>query len=296
VSEPAMLCIGGRTFAWGRRTYVMAILNVTPDSFAGADPGEDLETAVQRARDHAADGADILDIGGESSRPGATPVPLDVEMARVIPIVERVAAAVDLPISIDTAKPEVARAALRAGATIVNDIHGLRATPAMAHVAAEHNAVVVMMANMRGRRYGDVVRAVIDQLRDSLAIARRAGIAEERLILDPGFGFGPQPDENLELIRRLGELRALGRPLLIGVSRKSTIGLVLGGLPVAERLEGTAAAVALAIANGADIVRVHDTRTMVRVARMADAIVRGWDGPKAETAMQPKTAVRTGAP
>lgn len=296
VFDPAPLCIGERTFVWGQRTYVMAVLNVTPDSFAGADPGEEIETAVRRARDHAADGADILDIGGESSRPGASPVPLDVEMARVIPVVRRVAVAVNLPISVDTAKPEVARAALRAGASIVNDIHGLRAAPDMARVAAEHNAPVIMMANLRGRRYGDVVRAVIDQLCASLAIARRAGIAEDGLIVDPGFGFGPQPDENLELIRRLGELRGLGRPVLIGVSRKSTIGLVLGGLPVSERLEGTAAAVALAIANGADIVRVHDTRTMVRVARVADAIVRGWDGPEAEAATQPEIAVRAGVP
>jgi dihydropteroate synthase len=281
VSEPASSIVGGRAFAWGKRTYVMAILNVTPDSFAGADPGEEVETAVRRAREHAAEGADILDIGGESSRPGAAPVPLEVELRRVIPVVEHVAAAVSLPISIDTAKPEVARAALRAGASIVNDIHGLRAAPAMASVAAQHDAPVVLMANLRGRRYGDVVGAVVEQLQHSLTIARHAGIAEERLIVDPGFGFGPRPDENLDLIRRLGELRPLGRPVLIGPSRKSTIGLVLGGLDVSERLEGTAAIVALAIANGADIVRVHDTRVMVRVARMADAIVRGWDGPEA---------------
>jgi dihydropteroate synthase len=255
----------------------MSIINVTPDSFAGTGPGEDVEAAVERARRDAAEGADIIDIGGESTRPGATPVPVEIELRRVLPVVERVAAAVDVPISIDTTKPAVAEAALRAGASIVNDIYGLRADPVMARIVAAHRAPVVLMANLRGHPYTDVLAAVLAQLQQSITIARHAGIAEEHLIVDPGFGFGPPPADNLALIRRLGELRSLGRPVLIGTSRKSTIGAVLD-LPVEERVEGTAATVALAIAYGADIVRVHDTRAMVRVARMADAIVRGWGG------------------
>ena len=278
MSAPAPLHVGGRLFDWGRRTYVMSILNVTPDSFAGTGPGVETAAAAARAHEEIADGADVLDIGGESTRPGATPVDAETELRRVLPVIEALAGRIDVPISIDTTKPEVARAALRAGASIVNDVHGLRADPAMARVAAEHGAPVVAMANLRGCSYDDVIVAVTEQLQQSLAIARRAGIPEEGVIVDPGFGFGPRPAENLEILRRLRELRALGRPLLVGTSRKSTIGLVLD-LPVEERVEGTAATVAIAIANGADLVRVHDTRAMVRVARMCDAIVRGWDGP-----------------
>jgi dihydropteroate synthase len=279
VSEPAVLCIRGRCFQWGRRTYVMSILNITPDSFAGTGPGLDPDVALDRARRDIADGADILDVGGESTRPGAMPVDLQTELDRVMPVVERLAAHTDTLISIDTMKPEVADAALCAGAAIVNDITGLRGDPRMATVAARHEAPVVVMANLRGCRYSDVVTAVLDQLRESLAVADRAGIPADRLIVDPGFGFGPTPAQNLEMIRRLGELRVLGRPILIGTSRKSTIGRVLD-LPAEERVEGTAATVALAIANGADVVRVHDTRAMVRVAQMSDAIVRGWAEPE----------------
>jgi dihydropteroate synthase len=201
-------------------------------------------------------------------------VDINTELARVLPVIARLAAESDVPISIDTTKPEVAEAALREGAAIVNDIHGLRGDPRMAEVAARHDAPVIAMANLRGCRYGDVVEAVLCQLRESLSVAAAAGIPRERVILDPGFGFGPSPEQNLELIRRLETLRVLGRPLLIGTSRKSTIGWALD-LPVEERLEGTAATVALSIAHGADIVRVHDARAMVRVARMSDAIVRG---------------------
>jgi dihydropteroate synthase len=254
----------------------MSILNITPDSFAGTGPGLDPIAALERARRDLADGADFLDVGGESTRPGATAVDAPTELRRVMPVIERLAAETSALVSIDTSKPEVADAALRSGASIVNDVHGLRGDARMARVVARHQAPVIVMANLRGQQIADVITAVRLQLDQSLAIARRAGIPSERIIVDPGFGFGPTPAQNLELIRRLGEVRALGQPVLVGVSRKSTIGRVLG-LPVEERVEGTAAAVALAIAGHADIVRVHDTRAMVRVARMADAIVRGWE-------------------
>lgn len=263
-------------FAWGQRTVVMAILNCTPDSFTGLGPGLDLKRALRLATESIEAGAEILDIGGESSRPGAAPVSAEVEMARVLPLIKRLARETGTALSIDTTKPEVARAALRAGATIVNDTNGLRADPAMAATVAGHGAMVVAMANLRNVKFTDVVAAVAGQFRESLAIAEGAGIPPEHVILDPGFGFGPSAAQNIELLRRLGELRVFGRPLLVGASRKWTIGRILGGLPVEERLEGTAATVALAIANGADLVRVHDTRAMTRVARVADAIVRGW--------------------
>lgn len=272
--EIAPLRIGASCFVWGRRTYVMGIINVTPDSFAG-DGTIEVDAAVARAHQMVEDGADIVDIGGESTRPGASPVPADVELARVLPVVQRLAGRLPVPISVDTAKPEVAEAVLRAGATIINDVHGLRDAPAMAHCIAEHRAAAVVMANLRGISYTDVIDAVEAQLAASVRIATAAAIPAERLIIDPGFGFGPAPEENLELVRQIGRLRRMGRPVLLGPSRKSTIGKVLD-LPVDQRFEGTAALVAVAIERGVDIVRVHDVRGIVRVARMADAVVRGW--------------------
>ena len=276
--QPAPIRAGQRTLDWGQRTYVMSILNVTPDSFTRTGLGPDPAAAVARAHRDLADGADLIDVGGESTRPGAVPVDLETELRRVLPVIERLAAETNAPISIDTTKPEVAEAAVGAGAAIVNDINGLHDGGRMAETVARLGVPVIVMANLRGQRFADVVAAVLARLRSSLRIARRAGIPRERVIVDPGFGFGPSPAQNLELLRRLRALRRLGRPVLVGTSRKSTIGRVLG-LPVEERVEGTAATVALAIANGADIVRVHDTRAMVRVARMTDAVVRGWQGP-----------------
>lgn len=271
--------IGPRWFRWGQRTYVMGIINVTPDSFSGDGVGDDPEAAVARAEAMVAAGADIIDVGGESTRPGATPVDAETELARVLPVVQRLAGRLPVPVSVDTTKPEVAAAALAAGAAILNDIHGLRARPEMAELAARHGAAVVAMANMRGYPHDDIITAVLAQLRESITIAERAGIPPERLIVDPGFGFGTTPAENLTMVRSLHALKCLGRPILIGPSRKSTIGLVLD-LPVQERVEGTAATIAIAIDRGADIVRVHDVPVMVRVARMADAITRGWTPPR----------------
>ncbi|MDE2968981.1 MAG: dihydropteroate synthase [Chloroflexota bacterium] len=276
--------IGERRFEWGSRTYVMGIVNATPDSFSGDGLGGDVDAAVRQALDFEAQGADIVDVGGESSRPpgsvygeGAAAVPLDEELARVLPVIEGLRGRLGVPVSVDTTKAEVARQAVAAGASLINDVWGLQRDPALANVAAEADVPIVLMHNQLGTEYGDLIPDVIASLRASVAEATARGVARERVIVDPGFGFGKTPAQNLELVRRLREIRdALGLPVLVGVSRKSTIGTVLGGLPPGERVEGTAAAVALAIANGADIVRVHDVQAMARVARMSDAIVRGW--------------------
>lgn len=269
---------GRARFRWGSRTFVMGILNATPDSFSGDGLHRNPERVTAAALAMAADGADVVDIGGVSSRPGAAAVDADTELDRVMPVLNLLAGRLAVPISIDTTKPRVAQAALRAGASIINDIHGLRAEPDLASLAARHGAAVVVMANLRGVAYRDVVEAVITQLRQSCAVATAAGLPPERVIVDPGFGFGPPPEDNLAVVRRLREVRALGHPVLLGPSRKATIGRVLG-LPVTERLEGTAALVALAVAGGADMVRVHDVRAMGRVVRMADAVMRGWQQP-----------------
>ena len=274
-----VLTLRGRTFVWGARTWLMAIVNVTPDSFSGDGLGSDAAAAAALAREFADAGADLLDVGGESTRPGALPVTPADEAARVLPAIAALRAATDLPVSIDTQHAEVAEVALAEGADLVNDIHGLRGDERMADVVAAHNAALVAMHNQRGRERGDVIANVRTGWRESLRIAARAGVARERVILDPGFGFGWTPEENLELVRRLGELTVEGPPVLLGPSRKSTLGLVLDA-PVCERLEGTAAAVALAIAGGADIVRVHDVAAMRKVAAVADAISRGrWRAP-----------------
>lgn len=272
--------VGSSWLELGQRTLVMGILNVTPDSFSDGGRYLDVDAAVAHAREMIADGADLLDIGGESTRPQHTPVGVDEELHRVLPVLERLAPGCPVPISIDTTKATVARRALAAGATIINDQWGLQRDPQMAGVAAEYNAPVIVMQNQSGTHYTELMADIIAFLRRSISIAESAGVSAERVIVDPGIGFGKTPVQNLETLRRLGELRVLERPILIGTSRKSTIGKVLGGLPPDQRAEGTAATVALGIAAGADIVRVHDVREMARVARMADAIVRpgrgGW--------------------
>jgi dihydropteroate synthase len=269
--------------AIGTRTLVMGVLNVTPDSFFDGGRFDAPDAALTRARDLVDDGADILDVGGESSRPGAQPLTPDQEWARVAPVLEA-ASGLGAPLSIDTYHADTARRALAAGAAMVNDITALRGDSAMAAVVAGAGCAVVLM-HMRGTpetmqqdpRYGDVVDDIRAFFDERIAFAVQAGIAEANIWLDPGFGFGKTPAQNLELMRRLGEFKALGRPLLIGTSNKSMIGHVLD-LPAGERTEGTAATVAIGIANGADAVRVHDVKTMTRVARMADAIVRGTHG------------------
>lgn len=268
------LTIGSRRFDWGRRTYVMGVINVTPDSFAGDGLGPDVEAAVAQGRRFVQEGADILDVGGESTRPGFQAVSAEEEMRLVLPVVERLAREADVPVSIDTYKAPVARAAVEAGAHLVNDIWGFRHDPAMAPLVAELGVPAVVMHNQRGRDFHEVIGDIRAGLGVSLELAEQAGVPRHRLIVDPGFGFGWAEEHNLEMLRRLGELRDLRLPILIGTSRKSTIGAVLGGVPVEERLMGTAATVAIAIANGADIVRVHDVAEMAQVCRMADAVLR----------------------
>jgi len=278
---------GRHTLAWGTKTWVMGILNITPDSFSqdglaadGVASDAVVAAAVARAQQMVADGAEMLDIGGESTRPSTTgepPLDAAIERGRVVPVIAALAAMLppSVILSIDTYKASVAEAALDAGASLVNDITGLHSDARMAGVVAARRVPVVMMSNLRGKPRHDPVSDVLRQLSTSIEVALAAGIPWERLILDPGFGFGLAGAENLRVLSRLRELRALGRPLLIGTSRKAHIGLVLG-TPVDDRLEGTAATVALGIAQGADIVRVHDVRQIARVVRMSDAVVRGW--------------------
>lgn len=292
-------------FEWGQRTYVMGIINVTPDSFSGDGLLDDdaVARAVAQAQGFLADGAHILDIGGESTRPGSVPVTADEELARVVPIVRAIRAALpEATLSVDTYRAVVAAAALDAGADWVNDVWGLRMDPDMAALVAARGCPVVIMHNRSkpkdvaqagrlgaqaerlggryvGVHYDELIGDIRRELAEQMDIAQRAGVRPEQIILDPGVGFGKTVEQNLELLDRVGELKTLGRPLLVGPSRKSFIGYTLD-LPPDERVEGTAATVAIAIARGADIVRVHDVRVMARVARMTDQIVRraaiGW--------------------
>jgi dihydropteroate synthase len=275
---------GNTEFRWGERTYVMGIINVSSDSFSG-DGLTGIEAAVAQAHQFVNQGADILDIGGESTRPGAAPVSVDEEISRVVPVIERLADEIPLPLSIDTYKSAVAQRSLEAGAKIINDQWGLKKDRHLAELAAEWDVPLILMSNQRDKGgydsgiqrdiayYDDLMSEVTASLIDSIKLSLALGVAGENIIVDPGIGFGKSWRQELELIRRLDELRGLGYPILIGPSRKSFIGMVLE-LPTEERLEGTAAAVAIGIARGADIVRVHDVLAMVRVCRVSDAIVR----------------------
>ena len=281
-------------FTWGKRTYVMGIINATPDSFSGdglatATDAVLVEAAVAQARRFVADGADILDVGGESTRPGSTPVTAEEEIARVVPVIEAVRQAVTVPISVDTYRARVAEAALAAGAGWINDVWGLRMDPAMADVVARAGCPVVIMHNRSkpknvaqeerlgghyvGVQYDDLIADVRRELQASIDLALAAGIEPSQIIIDPGIGFGKTVSQNLRLINKLDQFKPMGYPIVLGTSRKSFIGYTLD-LPPDERLEGTAATVAIGIDRGADIVRVHDVKAIVRVARMTDAIVR----------------------
>ena len=270
-----MTVSGGESLVWGRRTYVMGIVNVSPDSFSGDGLGDDIPAIVEQALRMEAEGADFLDVGAESTRPGHAPVTVDEELRRLIPALEALTPKVTVPVSVDTFKSVVAREAIVTGASIINDQWGLQADPEIASLAAETGAGLILMHNRHNRRYKQLAREVIAELAQSSDTAVRAGVPQSNIILDPGFGFGKTPEHNLEVLKRLSEFKQAGYPLLVGSSRKSTIGFVLD-LPVEERLEGTAATVALSVAGGADVVRVHDVTEMVRVCRMSDAIVRGW--------------------
>lgn len=264
--------IGGVDFRWGERTYVMGIINVSPDSFSGDGVG-DVAGAVEQARRFVAEGVDILDIGGESTQPGSKPVSEEEETQRVEPVVRAIAAEMNVPLSIDTYKPAVASRALKAGAHMVNDIWGLKKGSEVARVAAENGASLILVSNHREEPASSIIPAVLADLESGIEKAISAGVAESNIIIDPGIGFGKTVEQNLEIIYRLGEIKRLGKPVLLGTSRKSVIGFTLG-VAEGDRLEGTAATVAIGIAAGADIIRVHDVRAMKRVARMSDAIVR----------------------
>ena len=268
------MLLGGRELCWGRKTYVIGIINVTADSFSGDGVGSDVEAALARAKRLIDEGADIIDIGGESTRPDSKPVTIEEELDRVLPVIKKISSKIDVPVSIDTYKPEVARRAIDAGANMINDVWGLRQDPELARVAAEYGVPLVITANQRDTQYKNIMTEVVESLVVGMDTALDAGVVWENVIVDPGIGFGKTLEGNLEVLRRLGELKLLGRPILLGTSRKSMIGQVLD-LPVDERLEGTAATVALGIANGADIIRVHDVLQMKRVAKMTDAVVRG---------------------
>ncbi len=284
IASPRPTRIGPMTFTWGARTYVMGIVNVTPDSFSGdglleGEAPDPVSAAVETAERMVAEGADLLDIGGESTRPGHAPVDADAERARVVPVIAAVRAALPAtPISVDTTKPAVAEAAIEAGADLINDVWGVGADDALPRLAAARHVPLVVMHNRHEPVYHDLVAEVVADLERALERAVRLGVAEDDLIVDPGFGFGKTAEGNLEILRHLDALRALGRPILLGTSRKSTIGRVLD-LPVDQRLEGTLATTAIGIALGTDIVRVHDVEANVRAARVSDAIVRGtWQG------------------
>ena len=285
------LKINNQTLAWGQRTYIMGILNATPDSFSGDGLyAENAENALAQARYFVDSGADILDVGGESTRPGSAPVDADEELRRVIPIIRAIAEHLpDILISIDTYKALVAESALEAGAHIVNDVWGLRADNRLASVVATFGCPVILMHNRSnpasvevreklgnafiGAEYGNLLEEVKAELLESVQIATQTGVKSESIILDPGIGFGKTIQENLELNNRLDEIRALGYPVLLGPSRKSFIGYTLD-LPANQRVEGTAASIAIGIARRADIIRVHDVKEMTRIARMTDAITR----------------------
>ena len=267
------MAAGGRRFAWGERTYVMAIINVTPDSFSGDGVGGDIGLAVEHALAFEAAGADILDVGGESSRPGAKPVTPGEEAARVVPAVAAITRACSLPVSIDSYHASVAEAAIAAGATMVNDISGLRFDSGMAAVVARAEAPLIAMHNQRGRAFHDVIGDIRAGFDATLCLCAQAGIARERIILDPGFGFGWTERQNVEMVRRLPELWDYELPLLLGASRKSTLGAILG-TTVNDRIEGSLAGAAMGIAAGVDIVRAHDVRETVRMVRVADAVAR----------------------
>jgi dihydropteroate synthase len=293
------LIINGHTFDWGSRTYIMGILNLTPDSFSGdglleveTRPDEfhlNLDVILNKANLLVENGVDIIDIGGESTRPGAQQVSAEAEMERVIPVIKVLASTYDAIISIDTYKASVAEEALQQGAHIVNDVWGLHADPDLAGVVAKHQTPVILMHNRSswahaqikehlggryvGIPYENLIEDVKRELLESIAIAHSAGISDRQIILDPGIGFGKSVEQNLELVDRLDEIKQLGYPVLLGPSRKSFIGYTLD-LPPDQRLEGTAAAVSIGISRGADIIRVHDFPYMTRVIRMTDAIVR----------------------
>lgn len=282
------ICWSRYRLALSERTYIMGILNRTPDSFSDGGLFIKEDDAIKRIMEMVSEGADIVDIGGESTRPGAESISVDAELERTIPIIRKVARRIDVPVSIDTSKSEVAREALRNGASIINDVTGLRGDPQMANIAAEFDLPVVIM-HMKGAprdmqinpHYDSLIEEILESLRGSVEIAKRAGVDEKKIIIDPGIGFGKTVQHNLEILNKLDRFKALDRPILAGVSRKSYIVKTLKQnrlkdqeIESSGRLMGTASSCAICIFKGANILRVHDVKEMVEVARIADAIIR----------------------
>ncbi|MFD1708262.1 dihydropteroate synthase [Siminovitchia sediminis] len=263
---------GKYTMDFSKKTYIMGILNVTPDSFSDGGRYNSLEAAVHHAKEMVADGADIIDIGGESTRPGHNPVSVKEEIERIVPAIQAVAAAVDVPISIDTYKARAAEEAVRAGARIINDIWGAKKEPDIAAVAAEQEVPIILMHNREDRNYTNFIRDVLNDLYESIMIAKKAGVPDSRIILDPGIGFAKDYQENVLMMRNLDKLAGLGYPVLLGTSRKRMIGTALD-LPVDERMEGTGATVCWGIEQGCHIMRVHDVKEISRMAAMMDILM-----------------------
>ncbi|MDW7673177.1 MAG: dihydropteroate synthase [Bacillota bacterium] len=268
-----ILTCGNKQIELGKKTLLMGILNVTPDSFSDGGKFDNIKKAVEHAWQMVKDGADIIDIGAESTRPTAAPVSLEEELKRILPIIGALAKEIPVPISVDTYKAEVARQCLAAGAHIINDVWGAKQEPEIAAVVAEYQVPFIIMHNQQGTEYKDLMGDICSSLRESINISLTAGVKEDNIIIDPGIGFGKNYEQNLEVMHRLDELKSLGKPILLGTSRKSIIGNTLN-LPVNERVEGTAATVTYGIAKGSDIVRVHDIKEMARVIKMTDAMVR----------------------
>ncbi|MFB5663781.1 dihydropteroate synthase [Alteribacillus sp. HJP-4] len=263
---------GSRILDFSKKTYVMGILNATPDSFSDGGRYVQLEEALKHAKEMVRAGADIIDIGGESTRPGAVEVDLKEELRRVVPVIKELAKQVEVPISIDTYKAETAKQAIEAGASIINDVWGAKADPEMAHVAAAFDVPIILMHNRENTEYGDLMTDMINDMKESIAICHAAGVKNNRIILDPGIGFAKTYEQNLEAMRRLEEFTSLGYPVLLGTSRKSIVAKTLD-LPVNDRLEGTGATVSLGIERGCSIVRVHDVLEMSRTVKMMDAML-----------------------
>ncbi|MFO1441898.1 dihydropteroate synthase [Bacillus sp. Bva_UNVM-123] len=263
---------GPYTLDYGKKTLIMGILNMTPDSFSDGGIYNRIDKAVERAQQMVEDGAHIIDIGGESTRPGFAAVPLEEELERVIPVIQAISKAVKVPISIDTYKAEVAKQAIEAGAHIINDVWGAKADDHMANVAANYDVPIILMHNRDNQHYTDFYRDVVNDLYESIALVKKAGVKDENIILDPGIGFAKNLFYNLEMMRHLNKLVSIGYPVLLGTSKKSMIGNVLN-LPVEERMEGTGATVCYGIQKGCQIVRIHDVKEMARMAKMMDALV-----------------------
>jgi dihydropteroate synthase len=257
---------------YASKTLIMGILNVTPDSFSDGGSYDSVQKAVERAREMVEEGAHIIDVGGESTRPGHVPVPAEEEIARVVPIIEALVKEVDVPISIDTYKAETARKAIEAGAHIINDVWGAKKDPFMAEVAAEKGVPIILMHNRADNEYGNFMRDAVQDLQESITLVKKAGVKDDQIILDPGIGFAKTFEQNLEMMRRVDVLVSLGYPVLYATSRKRVIGHVLD-LPVEERVEGTGATVCWGIQKGCQLVRVHDVKEMARMAKMMDALM-----------------------